>query len=141
MRIAIPVKLFTLIDESIDIADTNPTTKFPKLYLIEIPGRIGLNVGLHMEFLIELLEEESLLEIPAGWLSDGIHVPAFSDNAVFDDAGVTDEGVHAIGDHCRGGVTVVDSRSHVLLSLFARSEKRKEESGKKNEECKMWNVD
>ena len=72
-----------------------------------------------MELLIELLKEESLLEIPAGWLSDGIHVPALGDNAVFDDAGVADEGVHAVGNHRRGGVTVVDSRGHVLLSLLA----------------------
>ena len=119
VAISVPEEFLAGVNKAIDITDTDTSPQMPEFLLVEIPSRVCLDVSLDMEFLIELLEEESLLEIPAGWLSDGIHVPAFSDNAVFDDAGVTDEGVHAVGDHRRGRVTVVDGRRRVLLRLVA----------------------
>ena len=70
-----------------------------------------------MELLVELFEEDAFFEGQAGWLSDRIHVPTFGDDTVFDDARVADEGVDTVGGHHRDRVTIVNSRSRVLLSL------------------------
>ena len=96
---AIPEEFLAGVDKAIDIADTNTPSQVPEFLLVEIPGCVGLDISLNMELLVELLKEDTFLKGPAGWLSDGVHVPTLGDNTVFDDTRVADEGVHTIGSH------------------------------------------
>ena len=129
----VPEEFLAGVDESIDIADPDTSTEMPEFLLVVIPGRVSLDIGLDMELLVELFEEDPFLKGPAGRLSDGIHIPSFGDDAVFDDTRVADEGVYTVGGHHRDRVPVVDGRSRVLCGLFA-GERDYEEGGKRKEE-------
>jgi hypothetical protein len=96
MAHTIPEEFLAGIDKAIDITDTNPTTQMPEFFLVEIPGCISLNISLNMQLFVELFEEYAFLKSPTGWLSDGVNIPPFSNNTVFDDTGIADKGVHSV---------------------------------------------
>ena len=65
MSDTIPEEFLAGVDESIDIADANPSTEVPEFLLVVIPGRVSLNISLDVELLVELFEEDPLLKGPA----------------------------------------------------------------------------
>jgi len=73
----------------------------PQLLLVEIPRCIGLNIGLNMEFLIELFKENALLKSPSRRVLYGVYVPALGNDLIFNDAAVADERVDTIRRHYR----------------------------------------
>jgi hypothetical protein len=115
----VPEEFLRLVDETIDITDTNPSTKMPELLLVIVPGSVGLDIPFSMELLVKLFEEYSLLKCPSRWLPDSIHIPSLCYNLVFDYSRVTDKGINAIAGHHRGRVTIIDRRSGVLLHFRA----------------------
>ena len=121
----VPPKLLTLVEQTIDIADANSSTKMPEFLLVIIPSRISLNVCLNMELLVKLFKKHTLLKGPAARFPDGIHIPPLSDNLVFDDTRVADKGVDAIGGHHRYRVTIVDGRSCMFDRLCTTEDCRR----------------
>ena len=73
----VPVEFLTLEAQTVDCAHTHPATQLPQLELVVEIGCIALYVCLHVEFLVELLKEESALEYPTRRIAHSIDLPSF----------------------------------------------------------------
>ena len=121
---AIPVEFFTGINQTIVIADTNPTSQFPQLHLVIIPSRIGLNISLDMELLIKLFKENALHKLPAVRLANDIHVPSLCDDAILDDTWVGNQRIHPVCSHHWHRVTGENSTSRMFLRFLTTGRKQ-----------------
>ena len=75
-----------------------------------------------MEFLVELLEENTLFEQPVRGILNHVHIPALGYNLVFDHAAVANQRINAIRRHHRHRIAVVYSSCRVLVHLGTCSE-------------------
>ena len=82
----VPIQLFAEKLQSVFGQDAYPPTKFPQLLLVVVIGGISLNVGLHMELLVELGHEDTLVHNPTRRVHILIHFPALGNNTVLDNA-------------------------------------------------------
>ena len=55
----IPEEFFALVEQAVVVAYANPAAQVPELLLVVIPRRVGLDIGLDVQLLIELLEEHT----------------------------------------------------------------------------------
>ena len=125
---AIPVKFFTLINQSVAIADADSATQFPQTLLVVVPRCICLNVSLHMKLFVKLFEENALHKLPPVRLLDGVDFPPLCHDTILNHARITNQRVHTIRGHHRNAVFRIDSRSRVLLRLTTGEEQKNKQT-------------
>ena len=61
----VPEQFLAGVHQSVDIADSHSSPQVPEFLLVEIPRGICLYIGLYMEVLVKLFEEDTLFKSPA----------------------------------------------------------------------------
>ena len=107
-------------------------TQFPHAALVKVVGGVALDVGLDMELLVKLFQEEGFVKNPTGGAAVLVDFPPLGDDAVLDDTRVGDKGVDTIRDHHGDRVAGIDGRRSVL-SLFL--------AGRDKDDCKYGDKD
>ena len=126
----VPEQFFASEYKSVYITYAHSSTQFPQFLLIIIPRSIGLYITFYMKLLIKLFKENALFKSPTTGVLHGIDIPPFSNDAVFDDTRVADEGVDTITCHHRDRVTVTHSRCSMVFWLLAGPCPHRQQQGK-----------
>lgn len=81
----VPEELLAVVSEAGLRQDAHPATQLPKLQLVVVIGGIGLNIGLNMEFLVELGEEDAFVEDGLRGIYLVIDFPTLGHDAILND--------------------------------------------------------
>ncbi len=125
MLLLVPEEFLTAESHAFHCENAHIANEMPEFIYREIVGSVRLDVGFHMEFLVELFEEQSATEYPSGRVEVFIDFPSLGNDAVLHYTRVADKGVYAVACHHGHGVTVVNSGRSVFLRIVASEERER----------------
>ena len=83
MATLVPKQLFAREANARLGENAHTRAQLPQSQLVVIVSRVALDIRLHMEFLVKLLQEQSFIESPSRRVLHNIHIPTLSHDTIF----------------------------------------------------------